>query len=302
VQAKKFSDVDIQSDTYHAVAHKLGLWHTRLGRYAEKSIEEEYKKEELLLNSKSEKTCKKRELEYHQCREKSIKAIKRFDDFEFIYHNLLSCFTLFDPNGELKDKGQAMDKFNAALELGIESIEYEGIKTRLKSISKIKHRLFHFYDIAQGIVQGLEKQTDKFTLNLICLYWQTRKRWIKTKNSKVKRKIKEYENSLLADIEELVGDRHMAIIEGVTEKLNAIVQSSSAVECINSILRPYLNSSKNQSTQEFLNLFMFYHNHRRFNAGQRKGCTPMELFTGKEQTADWLEIMLDKLKKKLGIE
>lgn len=200
MQAKKFSDVAIQSDTYHAVAHKLGVWHTRLERYAEKSIEEEYKKEALLLNSKSEGTGRKRHLAYQQSKEKSGKAIRQFDDFEFIYHSLLSCFTLFDSNGGLKDKGQAMDKFNAALELGIESIEYEGIKTRLKSISKIQHRLFYFYDIAQGIVQGLEKQTDKFTLDLICLYWQARKRWIKTKNSKVKRKIKEYENSLLLQI------------------------------------------------------------------------------------------------------
>ncbi len=78
-------------------------------------------------------------------------------------------------------------------------------------------------------------------------------------------------------------------------KLDQIVQSSAAVECINSILRPYLNTIKNQPTQEFLNLFMFYHNHRRFSAGKRKGKTPIEILTGKVQSKDWTELLLEKI-------
>jgi len=49
------------------------------------------------------------------------------------------------------------------------------------------------------------------------------------------------------------------------------------VECINSIIRPYLNTSRNRITQEMLNLIMFYHNHRRYNSGERKGKTPYEI-------------------------
>ncbi len=50
----------------------------------------------------------------------------------------------------------------------------------------------------------------------------------------------------------------------------------------NSILLSYLNTCKNQPTQNSLNIFMFYHNHRRFKAVERKGKTPIELFTGKK--------------------
>ena len=60
------------------------------------------------------------------------------------------------------------------------------------------------------------------------------------------------------------------------------------VENINSILRPYLNNSKNQITQEFLNLFAFYHNHRRFTAGKRKG---------KKQKKDWLMLLMDYIEE-----
>jgi len=70
------------------------------------------------------------------------------------------------------------------------------------------------------------------------------------------------------------------------------------VECINSILRPYLNNSKNQVTQEFLNLFMFYHNHRRYHAGKRKDKTPMEILTGKEQKEDWITLLQQEVREK----
>lgn len=70
------------------------------------------------------------------------------------------------------------------------------------------------------------------------------------------------------------------------------------VECINSILRPILTNSKNQVTQEFLNTFMFYHNHRRYHAGNRYGKTPMEILTGKELQCDWITLLQKEVKQK----
>ena len=86
--------------------------------------------------------------------------------------------------------------------------------------------------------------------------------------------------------------------EEIYSKLDAIVQSSALVECINSIIRPYLNTTNNHVTQEQLNLIMHYHNHRRYCDGARKGKTPMELLTGTEQEKDWLLILFDIIKDK----
>ena len=66
----------------------------------------------------------------------------------------------------------------------------------------------------------------------------------------------------------------------VFEKLDAIVKASSLVEMVNSLIRPSLNSSKGQITQETLNLIMFYHNHRRYKGGKRQGKAPIERLTG----------------------
>lgn len=70
------------------------------------------------------------------------------------------------------------------------------------------------------------------------------------------------------------------------------------MECINSIIRPYLNSTKNHVTQEQLNLIMHYHNHRRYRDGKRKNKTPMEILTGQEQQADWIELVLGIIREK----
>ncbi len=93
-------------------------------------------------------------------------------------------------------------------------------------------------------------------------------------------------------------NEELTIQQAVYSRLEKIVQSSALVECINSILRPYLNTSKNQVTQEMLNLIMHYHNYRRYRDGVRKGKTPMEILTGKEQTKDWLALLLDIIREK----
>jgi hypothetical protein len=78
----------------------------------------------------------------------------------------------------------------------------------------------------------------------------------------------------------------------VFEKLDSIVKASSLVEMVNSIIRPYLNRSKGQITQETLNLIMFYHNHHRYKGGKRQGKAPIELLTGETLEADWVDLLI----------
>ena len=141
-------------------------------------IKIEYKKEELLLSSKTEHVSLKRQLEYEQAKEECVIAIDILEDFEFIYYNLLSCFECIDCNGKLKNKERVVEKF-ASLELGIECITNKIIVKQLKSIC-------YFYDIAKNILKKLKKETDSFVLEHISLFWQIHKRYIKTKNNKTK--------------------------------------------------------------------------------------------------------------------
>ena len=146
---------------------------------------------------------------------------------------------------------------------------------------------------------------DDDSLKAYCVAWQWGKSARKAKNSKRKKGALEQENFCLEIAESLNqredeedNDRDTNIQREVYSRLDRIVQSSAIVECINSIVRPYLNTSKNQVTQEQLNLIMHYHNHRRYRDGVRKGKTPMEILTEKEQTKDWIEILFDIIREK----
>jgi len=135
-------------------------------------------------------------------------------------------------------------------------------------------------------------------LKALFLAWQYRKGQIKAKSANARKYNKEREALYLEIADDYLRNDFNTIKSEVYANLYQIVQSSALVECINSIIRPYLNNSKNQVTQEMLNLIMFYHNHRRYKAGKRKGKTPMELFTGETQEKDWIELLFDVVKYK----
>lgn len=294
-QATFYPDVNVQSDTFHAISHRLGAYCDRLEKQAYASITTEYEKEALWTNAKSEGSRKKWKQAYLEATNEAKLAINLYDNFVFIYRELLACLCLFDKEGCLRNKQVVMANFDAALELGA-LLENEALDKHFKAISALKDTLFTFYDAADKIISQLKKDYEPDVLGQFCLAWQKRKNRIKTKDSKRKTRYKNQEEGLLEELEVFLADKFSESKEYIYEALSHIIQSSAVVECINSILRPYLNTCKNQPTQQMLNLFMFYHNHRRFVRGERKGYTPFELLTEEKQPKDWLELALDKVK------
>jgi len=290
----EMSNVEVQSDTFHGVSHKLGLWVTRLETSAYKAIENEYDREELFYHSKTEATQNKREAEYNEAFLKTLKKIELYENFKFLYHCLLECLQVFDNKGKLKDYQKVIADFDQALEY-IKTLKNNSISKEIESIEKCKKDLFCFLKSAKSIVYKLSQTIDNKPLKLLCLAWQYHKNMIKAKNAKRKNKLKKMEEKILQHAKELINKDFDAIKEDTYDNLNHIIQSSAAVENINSLLRPYLNSCKNQVTQEFLNLFMFYHNHHRFTSGERKGKTPMEIAIGIPQQKDWLDLLIEKI-------
>jgi len=47
---------------------------------------------------------------------------------------------------------------------------------------------------------------------------------------------------------------------------------------------------------------MFYHNHRRYNSGKRKGKTPYVILTGQTQTNDWLDLLIETYEEKQSLK
>ncbi len=304
-QTMAICDVVRQSDTYHSIAHTIGSWIYRLETLAYSAILYEYKRCETLGSAKSERVREEREAKYVLARKRTATEITKYENFLYIYQCIIGELNVFDSDGNLRNKQHAEENIRCGLML-LEELNHPKITNAVNKVRRTLTDLFHYFDFAKEIIEECKTiVVDEDSLKAYCLAWQWGKSSRKSKNSKRKNGALEQEKFCLEIAENLNqledeedNDRDIKIKREVYSRLDRIIQSSAMVECINSIIRPYLNTGKNNVTQEQLNLLMHYLNHRRYSDGVRKGKTPMEILTGNDQTKDWIEILFDIIRKK----
>jgi len=167
---------------------------------------------------------------------------------------------------------QVEGHMSAALDL-MASLDHSGIAKTAVLVKKALPDLLTYFKDARVAIKNCNTLTDnEDALKALYLAWQWNKAVIKSKVTARKKRAIEQRQDYLELAELFIGEKekYRILKQKVTEELDQVVQASSMVECINSILRPYLNTSKNQVTQKFLNTFMFYPNHRRYHAGKRR--------------------------------
>jgi len=295
---KALSDIIRQPDTYHAIAHRLGMWVNILEQAALKAIEKEYNCWDKLDSARSDAVINDRIDAYEEAKERADKAIERYDAFSFLYRAIIKEIEMFDSDGNLRDRAIAQGNIEAGLSL-IEELGHTRINEAVQKVRRTMPHLLNFFVRAETVVSGLsELPIDPNALKALCLAWQWRKALIKSKSAKGRKICRENEDFCLQIAESYLLEDAEFIKEQVYAQLDQIVQSSALVECINSIIRPYLNGSRNHVNQETLNLIMFYHNHRRYTDGKRKGQTPMEILTGKKQKKDWIDLLFEVIQEK----
>lgn len=295
---ESLEDVMLQPDTYHALAHALGPWKIRLEKRAYAAITVEYDRLEKLDSARSEAVITSRIEQYEQACRHADEAIAHVDEVAYLYHELHEQLSMFDETGRLRDRTKAQEQMMTALEL-LDTLEVESLSKAVAKTRRTLPQLLNYFDIARTRVPALIRELPiaPTTLRLLCRAHHWRKRLITARTPETRQHCEAQERNLL-DRAAKDGRYTGESKAHVYEQLDQIVQSSSMVECINSILRPYLDMSRNQVSQEFLNLLMFYHNHRRYRAGKRAKHTPMELFTGQPQRADWLELLCEEIEAK----
>lgn len=297
--AATFPDIPWQLDTFHSVAHRLGDWDRRLKKRIERAIKHAADREDKLASAKSDAVINKRLMHCFAADHDVRKATQLHENFRYLYREIIQQLNTFDTAGRLREQSQAKSTIDTALEL-MEALGYQAMNKGILSVRKALPHCLSYFETAKGAVQQCEKLTDNHdALAALYLAWQWNKAIIKSKQTERKHHAIEQRNFYLEWARFVIGDEKQAtqLQEAVDRKLDQIIQASSMVECINSLLRPYLNNSRNQLTQEFLNTFMFYHNHRRYRAGKRKGKTPIEILTGEAQEEDWVVLLQKALRK-----
>ena len=298
-KAEALPDVMRQPDTFHAIAHQLGLWVERLEKAACKAIDAEYRCFDKLDSARSDSVINKRIAEYEKAKRVAEEKMELCDSFQYLYHCLIAELNVFGEDGRLRDRAEAERNLHVGLDL-VESLDVNKLNKEVKKVRRTLPDLLNYFDVAHDVVQKLENSMDidPQVLRALCLAWRWNKGAVKSKKSGRTRYCKENERFCLEYAEGRLQYGCDDVKERVYGELDTIVQSSALVECINSIIRPYLNGSKNQISQETLNLIMFYHNHRRYKSGKRKGKTPMEMLTGMDQKEDWITLLLNHVEKK----
>ena len=298
--AKKevLADVIHQPDTFHAVSHQLGSWVNRLEQAAYKAIQKAYDCYDKLDSAVSDNVIDKRIDAYEEAEKIADQAIKLYDEFHEYYLFLINQLTVFDNDGNLRDRTEAESNIKLALDL-IMTLENNKINKTINRITNLLPDLLAYFNRAATIGNELKRiGISEDVLKDFCLAWQYRKNMIKAKHKQRRNFYKNKEKKKLSHIQQALGYNYNAIFDIVYSKLDGIVQSSALVETINSIVRSYLNTTRNHISQNLLNLIMFYHNNRRYNGGKRKGKTPLEILTGNKQEKDWIQRLFEEVEKK----
>jgi hypothetical protein len=281
-------------DRFHEL-HDLFDRRQQLERKAYAAIAKEDGAATTFHNAKSEAHLHKRLQRYEQAHHACEHAMARSDQLDLLLQLLRDALHLCSPFGRLRTAQGVRSELTSLLSL-IEEIEDAVLPKRLKSIRSHLDDIVAPFEQAASMHAELRALVPQPIVDALVLAWHHEH--LSHQSKAQQKRYHQHESQQWLDFSEGLLDTQFASFKAlVFEKLDALVQSSSLVEMVNSFIRPYLNSSKGHITQETLNLIMFYHNHRRYKSGKRQGKAPIELLTGESLGADWVDLLIQHTKE-----
>ena len=276
-------------DQFHEFQDLFNRCH-HLERKAYGAIGKEIKAAETFANAKSESNLLKRLEQYDQARQDCKHEIERYDQLDGLLSMLSETLHLCSESGRLRTVEGVSSDLTLILSL-IEEINDEKLPKLLKSIrSHIDDILVPFGQVEQIHAELLELMPEQIVDSFVLAWHHDHLSY--QSHGKKKHYHRRECDYWLTFSEGLVDSQFNELKVLVFEKLDSIVKASSLVEMVNSLIRPYLNSSKGHITQDTLNLIMFYHNHRRYKGGRRQGKAPIELLTGEALQGNWVDLLM----------
>jgi hypothetical protein len=266
----------------------------QLERKAYGAIEKEYEAARLFAGAKSEANLQKRLARYESAHHACEQATDLFDQLDVLLHLLRDALHICSPHGKL----HTPEGVRAELTPLFDMLDELGDATISKTLKPIRNHLGDIlvpFKQAEAVAAELRDVVPHEALDFLVLAWH-HDHLVYQSKGKQKHYQRRERDFYLACAEGLLDDTFDSLKTLVFDQLDSIVRASSLVEMVNSLIRPYLNSCKGQITQETLNLIMFYHNHRRYKSGKRKGKAPIELLTGKPLEAPWWELLCQQIK------
>jgi len=280
------------TDHFHEFRGLYKLLHT-FEKQAYAAIEEEEECLRKFNNARSEENLCKRLEHYEQAVDYCMEKIEFYQLLEDLLRRVKPLMRFFDNSGKPHTRKQVKEELLIIMD-GVEKLENEQISREAQSIRSHIDEIVLCYRQVEESYKELSAILPKEALDFVCLAWQHDHLSHQTR-SKVKHHHQNERDFWQECAIPLLDQQDETLIKQAFELLNKMVRTSSLIEMVNSLVRPYLNACKGQITQETLNLIMFYHNYRPYKSGKRKGKALIELLTGKKLEKDWLESLVETL-------
>jgi hypothetical protein len=261
-----------------------------LERKAYGAIGKEMEAGALFHNAKSEANLQKRLEQYERSHPACAQAMARYDQLSLLLQWLRATLHLCSPLGRLRTVEGVRSALIYLLDMRQEGDD-EKLAKLLKPIRSHLDDIFVPFEQVESVHGALLELMPEPIVDALVLAWHHNH--LSSQSHGQKKHAHQQQSQQWLDFAEgLLDDQFEPRKVLVFEKLDTVVKASSLVEMVNSLLRPYLNSSKGQITQETLNLIMFYHNHRRYKGGRRQGKAPIALLTGEALQGDWVDLFM----------
>ena len=270
-----FPNIHIQSDIFHAV-YKLSLGIATLERSAYKAIDRAYDFETKCLKAFDRNKDKYLD-KYERAQTESNEAIVIYDRANILYQWIREALEI----GGLSFEERIYNLEYTVQELSLLPKKNLYLEKGIKYLSEHKEGLLYFVKASHEALSVLarEEDIDRHALELM---WE---QYTYPEESPVY-------NIMECEIGQLLREKYVYIRKKFSQLMSKIVRASSIVECINSLIRPYL-FLKRVVGDKFLDLLQCYFNtreYKRSRVSERKGKSPIELLTGKGYP-DFLEVL-----------
>jgi hypothetical protein len=287
---QQWPDAEQRDDSFHAVWEAGKLYRT-LEAAAYKAIE----RVESLLATRAGLTeatsTQRRQLgqQLRQARAEMDRRIARFDRYEELYRHLGQLLKVcVRGRGRLQERA-CVEKGLVWVGAAIFALKTPACRALGKYIANRAAGLASYLDALSTGLQAVVAADSQAGVDAMVRCWQASlevevggPRWDRAARQA------ELTAAVRALMEETAGCpvRLQTLAAGVLPVLATRHRASSALECVHSVLRPYLHVQKG-AHEGFLGLFQFYWNTRTRQWGRHKGTSALEALTG-EKVEDWL--------------
>jgi hypothetical protein len=233
--------------------------------------------------------------------EKAERLMTQHDAFATWLGHLCDALELVDlRSGEIRDReinGWLLEETLQALA----QIVHPLVQEFVRSLRRYQAQLLTFLDWATEMLQSfhcmLEAHIPEPTLRqhfvrCVARCWRLRQALINGQRSR-KRQAAEAETVLQELLNE--NDAFSALATYLMNILDAAGHTSSLIECINGLLKMFLNNRRSfhnrDTAQAYLNLFVLWHNMRVYERGKREGKSPYQWAGIDPGADDWLALL-----------